>query len=145
MVAVGMVNVSRDIVNAVVALVEKIAVRVSENSSPRPYFPSLHCRQREGEKRGVGKLILLPQLFIFHASFFCESPFFTGICPVLCSGRGEYLNGECQCNPGWKGKECNLRHDECEVPDCNGHGKCVNGKCSCMRGYKGEFCQEGKE
>lgn len=69
---------------------------------------------------------------------------FSGVCPVLCSQRGEYINGECQCNPGWKGKECSLRHDECEVPDCNGHGHCVNGKCACVRGYMGKFCEEGK-
>lgn len=67
-----------------------------------------------------------------------------GVCPVLCTQRGEYINGECQCNPGWKGKECQLRHDECEVPDCNGHGHCTNGKCNCIRGYKGKFCEEGK-
>lgn len=65
------------------------------------------------------------------------------MCPVLCSQRGEYINGECQCNPGWKGKECSLRHDECEVPDCNGHGHCNNGKCACARGFKGKFCEEG--
>jgi hypothetical protein len=70
--------------------------------------------------------------------------FLSGVCPVLCSQRGEYINGECQCNPGWKGKECQLRHDECEVPDCNGHGHCANGKCNCIRGYKGKFCEEGK-
>lgn len=68
---------------------------------------------------------------------------FPGVCPVLCSQRGEYINGECQCNPGWKGKECSLRHDECEVADCNGHGHCVSGKCQCVRGYKGKFCEEG--
>lgn len=66
-----------------------------------------------------------------------------GVCPVLCSQRGEYINGECQCNPGWKGKECNLRHDECEVPDCNGHGYCTNGKCICALGFKGKYCTEG--
>lgn len=62
---------------------------------------------------------------------------------MLCSQKGEYINGECQCNPGWKGKECNLRHDECEVADCNGHGHCVSGKCQCVRGYKGKLCEEG--
>lgn len=62
---------------------------------------------------------------------------------MLCSQRGDYINGECQCNPGWKGKECSLRHDECEVADCNGHGHCVSGKCQCVRGYKGKFCEEG--
>lgn len=75
---------------------------------------------------------------------FCKFCIFcAGVCPVLCSQRGEYINGECQCNPGWKGKECSLRHDECEVPDCNGHGHCVSGKCQCVRGYKGKFCEEG--
>lgn len=66
-----------------------------------------------------------------------------GVCPVLCSGRGDYINGQCQCNPGWKGRECSLKHDECEVPDCSGHGKCSGGKCLCGRGFKGEFCDIG--
>ncbi len=38
-----------------------------------------------------------------------------GACPLLCSGRGEYKNGECACKPGWKGKECSIRYEECEV------------------------------
>ncbi len=67
-----------------------------------------------------------------------------GVCPVLCSGRGDYINGRCQCIAGWKGQECSLKHDECEVPDCNGHGKCSSGKCVCARGFKGEFCDIGK-
>ncbi|KAK8719408.1 hypothetical protein OTU49_014053, partial [Cherax quadricarinatus] len=44
--------------------------------------------------------------------------------------------------PGWKGRECSIRHDECEVPDCNGHGHCVDGRCRCAKGYKGDFCEE---
>lgn len=76
--------------------------------------------------------------------FAFSSLYFIGVCPVLCSQKGEYINGECQCNPGWKGKECSLRHDECEVADCNGHGHCVSGKCQCVRGFKGKFCEEGK-
>ena len=79
-------------------------------------------------------------MFIIVIIYFC---IIIGVCPVLCSQRGEYINGECQCNPGWKGKECSLRHDECEVPDCNGHGQCTNGKCVCARGFKGKFCEEG--
>ena len=43
-----------------------------------------------------------------------------GACPLLCGGHGDYKNGECECHPGWKGKECSLRHDECEVADCSG-------------------------
>ncbi|KAA0190904.1 hypothetical protein HAZT_HAZT005296 [Hyalella azteca] len=62
----------------------------------------------------------------------------------MCSGQGEYVEGRCVCLPGWKGPECNLRYDECEVPDCSGNGHCVDGRCSCAMGFKGEFCQEGE-
>jgi hypothetical protein len=41
--------------------------------------------------------------------------FVLGVCPLLCSGKGEYKNGECDCKPGWKGKECSIRYEECEV------------------------------
>ena len=64
------------------------------------------------------------------------------VCPLLCSGNGEYRDGECHCKPEWKGRECSLRHDQCEVPDCNGHGRCREGTCRCAQGYKGEFCQQ---
>lgn len=53
------------------------------------------------------------------------------------------MNGECFCNPSWKGKECQLREDECEVADCNGHGDCMDGLCRCFAGYKGFHCEEG--
>lgn len=45
---------------------------------------------------------------------------------------------------GWKGLECQLKHDECEVADCNGHGKCVNGNCLCARGFTGPSCEQSK-
>lgn len=64
------------------------------------------------------------------------------LCPVLCNGRGNYVNGECQCQSGWKGKECQLREEECEVADCSGHGDCLDGLCKCFPGYKGGACEE---
>ena len=67
-----------------------------------------------------------------------------GMCPVLCSGHGDYEDGQCRCFPGWKGLECQLRHDQCEVADCSGHGQCINGKCVCARGYTGHACQQSK-
>ena len=67
-----------------------------------------------------------------------------GTCPVLCSNNGEYEEGACRCYPGWKGAECSIRHNECEVPDCNNHGNCFNGQCQCSRGYTGQFCEQGK-
>lgn len=66
------------------------------------------------------------------------------MCPVLCSGHGDYEDGQCRCFPGWKGLECQLRHDQCEVADCSGHGQCINGKCVCARGYTGHACQQSK-
>ena len=63
---------------------------------------------------------------------------------MLCSSNGEYEEGACRCYPGWKGAECSIRHNECEVPDCNNHGNCVAGECQCSRGYTGEFCQLGE-
>ena len=65
------------------------------------------------------------------------------MCPVLCSGNGDYEDGVCRCFPGWKGIECQLRSTECEIADCNGHGKCVNGVCNCARGFTGKHCKEG--
>ena len=66
-----------------------------------------------------------------------------GACPLLCGGHGDYINGECECHPGWKGKECSLRHDECEVSDCSGRGHCQEGKCQCLPGFTGDFCEQG--
>ena len=63
---------------------------------------------------------------------------------MLCSGNGDYEEGACRCYPGWKGGECQLRHDECVVADCGGHGKCVDGGCACARGFTGEACQESE-
>ncbi|XP_063885071.1 teneurin-m-like isoform X4 [Scylla paramamosain] len=64
------------------------------------------------------------------------------LCPTLCSNHGEYVAGQCKCHPGFKGKECQLRHHECEVPDCNGKGQCVGGHCHCAKGSTGEFCEK---
>ena len=71
-------------------------------------------------------------------------PSVSGVCPLLCNAHGSYVSGECVCQPGWKGKECQLRHSECEVSDCNGHGRCVDGGCRCIKGFKGEFCDQGE-
>ena len=89
-----------------------------------------------GIRRGFGGSsgsVMIPHCF-----------FIAGMCPVLCSGHGDYEDGQCRCFPGWKGLECQLRHDQCEVADCNGHGQCVNGKCVCARGYTGNACQQSK-
>lgn len=66
------------------------------------------------------------------------------VCPVFCGGHGQYLQGSCQCEAGWKGRECTVRLDECEISDCNGNGHCIQGICHCQAGFKGEHCDQGK-
>lgn len=65
-----------------------------------------------------------------------------GICPVLCSGHGQYGGGLCHCEEGWKGPECDVPESDCRVADCSGHGQCVRGSCRCKPGWKGEACEE---
>ena len=62
-------------------------------------------------------------------------------CPVLCSGRGQYVRGSCVCNPGWKGKECHVPYNHCDPPDCSGRGSCKNGNCACRHGFHGPGCE----
>ena len=62
-------------------------------------------------------------------------------CPVLCSGKGQYVKGLCVCSPGWKGRECSIREQDCEVANCSGHGSCFNGNCQCHPGFKGTSCE----
>ena len=66
-----------------------------------------------------------------------------GVCPVLCSSNGVYVRGACHCYPGWKGKECSIPHDQCEVSNCNGNGDCIQGECRCQQGFKGADCSQG--
>lgn len=66
------------------------------------------------------------------------------MCPVLCSGHGSYGGGICHCNDGWKGLECDVPINDCEIPDCSEHGSCVDGLCLCSPGWKGKNCDQGK-
>ena len=59
---------------------------------------------------------------------------------MLCSGHGDYGGGKCHCEQGWKGEECNVRFDECNVPDCNQQGDCIGGQCVCESGWTGPHC-----
>lgn len=74
----------------------------------------------------------------------------TGVCPVLCSGRGTYGGGRCHCDPGWAGPECDLPYTEFDLPfitcsiPCGIHGKCLNGRCQCDADYTGASCETRK-
>ena len=79
-----------------------------------------------------------PSASSLHPPEKTDSPSFQ--CPVLCSGRGAYVGGSCECQPGFKGKECQLKIEECDPKDCNGNGVCVEGECACKTGWKGSSC-----
>lgn len=72
----------------------------------------------------------------------CLKLIFQGVCPVLCSGHGQYGGGLCHCEEGWKGAECDIPESDCRVADCSGHGQCLQGTCHCKPGWKGEACDE---
>lgn len=65
--------------------------------------------------------------------------FIAGVCPVLCSGHGQYGGGICHCEESWKGPECDIPEGDCRIADCSGHGKCVRGFCQCKPGWKGNY------
>jgi hypothetical protein len=48
-------------------------------------------------------------------------------CPSFCYPQytlGICGNGKCNCNPGWKGRDCSLV--SCPVNDCSKNGQCVH-------------------
>lgn len=63
---------------------------------------------------------------------------------MLCSNHGRYSGGICHCELGWKGSECDVPENECEIGNCNGNGVCVAGKCVCSDGWTGQFCDSRK-
>ena len=77
-------------------------------------------------------------------------------CPGRCSGRGDCVNGKCECARGWQGAACEA--PRCPA-DCSGHGTCrrppsepsdaigaeANGRgamgvCLCAAGWSGLAC-----
>jgi spore coat protein CotH len=67
-------------------------------------------------------------------------------CPSFCYPQytlGICGNGKCNCNPGWKGRDCSLV--SCPVNDCSKNGQCVQSSefgdyCQCKPGYTGVSC-----
>jgi hypothetical protein len=68
--------------------------------------------------------------------------FFLAQCTDLCSGHGVIEHGQCRCQEGWHGTECQLMLNQCEIANCNNRGSCIAGKCVCQNGYQGKFCEQ---
>lgn len=60
-----------------------------------------------------------------------------GGCPNGCGGHGHCVHGACYCEPGWRGRSCEIAR----CPGgCSGHGACFSGVCRCHSGYEGDDC-----
>ena len=64
-----------------------------------------------------------------------------------------HITGQCQCLPGWKGKNCQIKCPENTFGvNCTQHCKCLNGgkcrasdgHCRCAPGWTGSHCTESK-
>ena len=84
----------------------------------------------------------------------CLSGFAGTMCNVRitecsCSGHGQCLDGVpsliCDCNPGFRGMECETNIDDCIEVTCSGNGQCVDGvlsyTCNCDPGFTGVDCE----
>ena len=68
-----------------------------------------------------------------------------------CSGNGRctdsIMSFNCDCNPGYTGRQCQIDIDECLLvePECSGHGTCTYGVnsfiCDCNEGFTGLMCE----
>jgi len=62
----------------------------------------------------------------------------TAVMGLVCSGRGECVDGRCVCDAGFRSFDCSRL--TCEN-GCSGHGSCgVDGQCACYPGWFGSEC-----
>lgn len=72
-------------------------------------------------------------------------PFFPVDCiDPSCSAHGVCIHGECHCQPGWGGANCEIEKAVC--PDqCSGHGtfNAETSSCTCNQNWTGPDCSLG--
>ena len=60
-------------------------------------------------------------------------------CPSMCEHGSCDVNGECECDPGWRGEQCDQPF--CARYNCSNAGICSEGKCHCFPGFTGPDCR----
>ena len=58
-----------------------------------------------------------------------------------CNNQGtcSSLTGQCVCNSGFTGSNCEIENSQCSLTKCNGHGNCdSSGGCTCTAGWMSE-------
>ncbi|CAJ0931891.1 unnamed protein product, partial [Mesorhabditis belari] len=65
-----------------------------------------------------------------------------------CSGNGQRMNGECECDDKFTGNYCHIENECAQETDCGTHGVCRStldqprGQCFCQKGYFGKTCDK---
>jgi len=57
-----------------------------------------------------------------------------------CHGHGDCVNGQCNCEEGWSGAQCDVYLCGVHVDGCTGHGQCRESGCVCHDGFGGYNC-----
>lgn len=66
-----------------------------------------------------------------------------GQCPDDCNNQGICKDGNCVCNTGYSGNNCQIPPSTDCAGGCSTQGSCntTTGKCNCINGYSGSNCQ----
>lgn len=80
-------------------------------------------------------------IFLFLSCFLLSCSKDSDPCEnVNCFNGGFCKDGNCQCPPGWFGKNCETKVDPCNNITCLNGGTCINGICNCPPGFGGSDC-----
>lgn len=92
------------------------------------------------------QFILMLHFALFHMQFQRQNIYFSTVdcMDPSCSGRGSCLHGQCHCNSGWTGANCETQLSVC-LEHCSGHGmfQSDTSTCICEVNWTGPDCSTG--